>query len=98
MVERESPADSLKQVTLVIDSIDADADGYEPVWKNGERIGYITSGEYGHIVGKSLAMALVEPEFAIPGVELSAHIVGVEYPARVIDPSPYDPTGSAMRA
>jgi dimethylglycine dehydrogenase len=98
LVERESPGDSLCQVTLEVDSVDADADGYEPVWKDGERIGYITSGEYGHIVDKSLAMALVEPELATPGVELSAHIVGVEYPARVIDPSPYDPTGSAMRA
>jgi dimethylglycine dehydrogenase len=96
--ERDSTDGSLKQVTLEVDSVDADADGYEPVWKNGDRIGYITSGEYGHIVDKSLAMALVPQEFAIPGTELSAHIVGVEYPARIVEPSPYDPTGSAMRA
>ena len=56
------------------------------------------SGEYGHVVDKSLAMALVQPEIAEPGTELSTHIVGVEYPARVIEPSPHDPTGSAMRA
>ena len=87
----------LSQVTLEVDSIDADADGYEPIWKDGDRVGYITSGEYGHIVERSLAMALIEPELAVPGTELSTHIVGVEYPARVINSSPYDPTGSAMR-
>jgi len=95
--EREGPGPSLRQVTLEIDTVDADADGYEPVWGDGERVGYITSGEYGHVVEKSLAMALIAPELALPGTELSTHIVGVEYPARVIEPSPYDPSGSAMR-
>lgn len=96
--EKQSGGPALRQVTLEVDSVDADADGYEPVWKDGDRIGYITSGEYGHVVGKSLAMALVQPEFVKPGTELSTHIVGVEYPARVIEPSPYDPSGLAMRA
>ena len=95
--EQQSSGPALRQVTLEVDTVDADADGYEPVWKGSERVGYITSGEYGHIVGKSLAMALVDPELASPGTELSTHIVGVEFPARVIEPSPYDPSGSAMR-
>ena len=34
---------------------------------------------------------------AQPGTELSVHVVGVERPARVIAPSPYDPEGKAMR-
>ena len=95
--ERESGAPRMRQVTLEVDSVDAEADGYEPVWNDGERIGYITSGEFGHAVGKSLAMALIEPELAAPGTELSTHIVGVEYPTRVIESSPYDPSGLAMR-
>jgi dimethylglycine dehydrogenase len=61
-------------------------------------VGFITSGDYGHTVGKSLAMALVEQAHATNGTELTTHIVGVERPARVIAPSPYDPTGTAMRA
>ena len=48
--------------------------------------------------GKSLAMALVAPEAAEIGSELSVHIVGAERKARVIAPSPYDPAGKAMRA
>ncbi len=95
--EKEENSASMKLVTLEIDSKDADASGYEPIWKDGKRIGYVTSGGYGHTIGKSLAMALVEPDLATPGTELSAHIVGVECGARVIEPSPYDPSGQNMR-
>lgn len=96
--EKDGAGPELRQVTLEVDSVDADADGYEPVWRDGERVGYITSGEYGHTVGSSLAMALLPEELTVPGTELSTHIVGAEYPARVLSPSPYDPAGSAMRA
>jgi len=96
--ERETDSASRKLVTLEVDATDADGSGYEPVWKNGQRVGFITSGEYGHFLGKSLAMALVDREYAEPGTQLSAHLVGEERPARVIPPSPYDPAGTAMRS
>ena len=86
-----------KLVTLDVDSPDADVDGYEPIWSDGRRVGFVTSGDYGHCVGKSLAMALVEPGMAALGTQLSVHVVGVERPARVIEASPYDPTGARMR-
>ena len=44
-------------------------------------------------MGKSLAMALVAPEAAEIGSELSVHIVGAERKARVIAPSPVRPRG-----
>ena len=84
-------------VTLEIDAIDADASGFEPVWHQGRRVGFVTSGGYGYTVGKSLALALVDRDFAGEGTALSAHIVGIERPARVIAASPYDPSGKAMR-
>jgi dimethylglycine dehydrogenase len=96
--DREANGDGRRLVTLEIDALDADASGYEPVWLGDRRVGFITSGDYGHTVGKSLAMALVEQAHATNGTELTTHIVGVERPARVIAPSPYDPTGTAMRA
>ena len=95
--EQEEDAAPMKLVTLEIDATDADGSEYEPVWADGSRIGYITSGEYGHVVGKSLAMALVNREHTEVGTELTAHIVGEERPAVVIENSPYDPSGSAMR-
>ncbi len=97
MAERDGNGPAMRLVTLEVEAADADASGYEPVWANGTRIGFVTSGGYGHTVQKSLAMALVPPEFAEPGTELTVHVVGVERSARVIPPSPYDPAGKAMR-
>jgi dimethylglycine dehydrogenase len=85
-------------VTLEVDATDADASGFEPVWKDGDLVGFVTSGGYGHTVGKSLAMAMVNTDLTEPGTELSVHIVGAERVARVIAASPYDPEGKAMRA
>jgi len=96
--ERDADDARRKQVTLEVDAADADASGYEPVWIEGHRVGYITSGDYGHTVGKSLAMALVDRDYTAEGTELTTHIVGVERRAKVIAPSPYDPEGMAPRA
>ena len=95
--EREANGPNQRVVTLEVDAVDADASGYEPVWKDGKRVGFVTSGGYGHTVGKSLAMAMIDSDVAGEGSELSVHIVGAERPARVIAPSPYDPQGKAMR-
>ena len=97
LAERDSNGPAQIQVTLEIDALDADASGYEPIWSSGERVGFVTSGGYGHYTGKSLAMALVNRDKAEPGTELSVHVVGVERPARVIAPSSFDPDGNAMR-
>ena len=97
LAERDGPAPAQMLVTLEVEAEGADASGYEPVWQDGRRVGFITSGGYGHSLGRSLAMALVEPGITAPGTELSVHIVGVERPARVIPASPYDPDGKAMR-
>ncbi|MFV1877958.1 GcvT family protein [Nioella sp.] len=84
-------------VTLEVDATDADASGYEPVWQDGRRVGFVTSGGYGHTVGKSLALAMVDRAAAAEGTDLTVHIVGQECKATVIAPSPYDPAGGAMR-
>ena len=96
LAEREAgPARRL--VTLEVEAPDADAGGYEPVWRDGRRVGFVTSGAYGHCLDKSLAMALVEPGLAELGTELMVHVVGVERAARVLAPSPHDPAGGRMR-
>ncbi|BBU55350.1 dimethylglycine dehydrogenase [Mameliella alba] len=84
-------------VTLEVDATDADASGYEPVWKDGRRVGFVTSGGYGHTLGKSYVLAMMDADAAAEGTELTVHVVGAERPARVIAPSPYDPAGNTMR-
>ena len=97
IAERDGTPPEQILVTLDIDAGDADASGYEPVWSDGELVGFVTSGGYGHTIKKTLAMALVNADLAKEGTKLSVHIVGVERQATVIAPSPYDPNGNAMR-
>ncbi len=97
LAERDGNGPTQKVVTLEVDALDADASGYEPVWHAGKKVGFVTSGGYGHTLGKSLAMAMVDVDACAEGTDLSVHIVGVERPAKVIAASPYDPSGSAMR-
>ena len=97
VAERDGNGPAQRQVTLDIAADGADASGYEPIWKDGARVGFVTSGGFGHTTGKSLAMALVNTEHSSEGSDLKVHIVGVERDAKVIAASPYDPTGKAMR-
>lgn len=45
--ERETGSDQ-RLVLLAIDALDADVTGFEPVWVGGQRVGFVTSGAYGH--------------------------------------------------
>jgi dimethylglycine dehydrogenase len=90
---------SNKLVTLELsDVVDFDARGSEPVFKDGAPVGRTTSGGYGWRTAKSLALAMVKPELAKPGVELTVRVLGQDFPARVIGDSPYDAENAALRA
>ena len=97
IAEREGNGPAQRLVTLEVAADGADASGYEPVWSGDRPVGFVTSGGYGHTVGTSLAMALVDSDLASVGNDLGVHIVGVERDCRVIAPSPYDPAGAVMR-
>lgn len=97
LIERDGNGPERMIVTLEIDADDADPVGYEPVWRDGDIVGFVTSGGYGHTVRKSLAMAMVNVDAAQEGTDLKIHVVGVEKDAKVVPASPYDPKGRAMR-
>ena len=87
-----------KLVMLEVEGvIDADARGSEPVMKNGAMIGRTTSGGYGWRTGKSLALAMVGPEFSHIGGDVDVRILGETRRAIVIPDSPYDPQNKALR-
>ena len=97
-LEKTGNGPNQKLVTLEVDSSDSDASGFEPIWKNGKRVGFITSGGYGHRVQKSLAMGLINTDLAESGQEIDVHIVGKEKRCVVLGNSPWDPEGSRMRS
>jgi len=76
---------------------DADARGSEPVFKNGASVGRTTSGGYGWRLGKSLALAMVRPEYAEIGTELEVQVLGEKRRAVIIPDSPFDPENARLR-
>ena len=88
-----------KLVTLEIKDVqDADALGNNPIYSGDKVIGRATGGNYGFRVQKSLAIAMVSPEYAKVGTHLSMDILGKIYNAEVIEDSPYDPNNDLIRA
>ncbi len=86
-------------VTLEIHGVtDADARGSEPIHRDGALVGRCTSGGYGWRVGKSLALAMVQPDLTDLGTELEITILGRRHRATVIGESPFDPNNAALRA
>ena len=85
-------------VTLeVLDVTDADPRGSEPVTRDGAMVGRTTSGGYGWRTGKSLAMAMVRPEYSRPGTEVDVGVLGETRRAVVVADSPYDPANKVLR-
>ena len=82
---------------LELEAEDADASGDEGVCHQGRRVGFVTSGAYGHHVNKSLALAYVDAGIALTRPELTVHVVGEERVARILSEPPYDPKGSKLR-
>jgi dimethylglycine dehydrogenase len=95
---------SRRLVTLLLDpdpENPADVIGDEPIWHDGEVVGWVTSGGYGHFVGQSIALGYVPAELADTsgrgGSGFEIEVVGRRRPAR-IQPEPlHDPQGLRMR-
>jgi len=87
-------------VTLEVhDVTDADPLGNEPIFdKAGKIVGRATSGYYGHVLGKSLAIAYVQPGIAPVGTQLEIEVLGERKRATVLVDSPYDPQNLQLRA
>ena len=60
-------------------------------------MGFVTSGAYGHHVGKSLALAYVDRDVAESAPELTVFVVGEPRTARILPEIPYDPKGAKLR-
>ena len=77
----------------------ADVIGDEPVWHNGEVVGWITSGGYAHYSAVSLAWGYIPSELAdAVHDDFEIEIIGKRRPARIQVEPVLDPEGMRMRA
>ncbi len=77
---------------------DVDARGSEPIYVKGELVGRATHGGYGWRLGKSLALAMVKPDYSALGTELEIKILGKVHKATVIPESPFDTENERLKA
>jgi len=89
---------ALRLLSFEVDAADADAIGDEPIWHEGAVVGWVTSGGYGHTVGKSLALGYVPAELAQSAGQFEIEIIGERRAARRLDGAAVDAQGTRMRA
>jgi dimethylglycine dehydrogenase len=95
---RERESGPRQRLTLLgVDATNADVTGFEPVWADGQRVGFVTSGCYGHHVKMSLALAYLDRVVTDRPVPLEVHVLGELRPARILAEPPYDPQGLKLR-
>ncbi|WP_170608189.1 GcvT family protein [Ruegeria arenilitoris] len=86
-----------KLVSFEVDAADADVNAYEPIWLDGNVVGFCTSGGYSHYAQKSVAMGFLPIERVSDGLEVEIEILGQMRKARVILEPLFDPGGDRMR-
>ena len=86
-----------KLITLAVDAKDADAIGDEPIWHGDKVVGWVTSGGYGHTVGKSIALGYVDNAVAGETTGFAVELIGERRAAVRSAEALFDPKGLRMR-
>jgi dimethylglycine dehydrogenase len=97
LAEEKAAGPKLARVAFTIDATDADCLGDEPVWLDGEVIGWITSGGYCHHAGQSFATGYVPRANAETSGRWEIEILGERRPATLASAPLFDPNGARMR-
>ncbi len=98
IIRQKEQGIDLKLVCLVVEANDSDPWGYNPILKDGEKIGMTSSGGYGHRVEKSIALGYVKSEFSTAGTDMDVEILGRARKAKVVTMPLYDPENKKMKS
>lgn len=82
---------------FVVKARDADVWGDEPIWHDGEVVGFVTSGGYAHFVRKSVALGFLPATLASAPRKVHIEILGELREATLIEAPLFDPAGERMR-
>ena len=88
---------SRRLMAFEVDAADADVHGYEPIWLDGQVVGFCTSGGYAHSAGRSIAQGFLPTERIQEGLAVEIEILGQMRPARLITTPLFDADGARMR-
>ena len=76
----------------------ADCIGNEPIWHDGEVVGWVTSGGFAHHSGLSMALGYVPDDVAASEGPWEIEVLGRRREASRLSEPPFDASGSRMRA
>jgi len=94
-LKQQEPAYRLTAMEVAAE--DADAWGGEPILRDGEYVGYVSSAAFGHCAGKSLALGYVKSDVSPESGDLSIELVGQSRSVRALTEPAVDPKGDRMR-
>ncbi len=95
LAEREAGGE-LRLCPFSLDDVGVDQLADEPIWQDDRVVGWITSGAYGHSVGRTVALGYL-PRRLADSQGFEVEILGERVPARREDEALHDPTGDRMR-
>lgn len=84
-------------VSLLLDEGDCEAAYGSTIYQNGEVVGYVTSGGYGHTIKQSIALGYVRTDLAVEGTELTVDVFGEQRQATVGGDPIFDPKNERPR-
>ncbi|HEX5814748.1 MAG TPA: FAD-dependent oxidoreductase [Methylomirabilota bacterium] len=103
LLRRRDRPRSRRLLTFTLDDPEPLLLGDEPIWRDGRLVGRITSGAYGHTLGRSVGMGYVSHPDGVDTTFLQSarwelEIATARVPATAHLEPPYDPTSARVRA
>ena len=86
-----------KLVSFLVEATDADVVAWEPIWLQGEVVGFCTSGGYSHFTGQSVAQGFLPSAKVQDGLAVEIEILGTRHRAKVHLAPLFDADGARMR-
>jgi len=101
--QREAGPPTRRLVQLLVQDPEPLLFSAEPVLRDGEWIGYNRIGAYGHTLGSSVGLAMLEDEEPLPdervlGASYEVDVAGVRYPVTVSLKPLYDPERARIKS
>ena len=100
---KEAGTPSRRLVQFLMQDPSVDLLGAEPIFCNGEHVGFMRTGAYGHTLGGSVGLGMVERDAPIPASfiaegDFTVQIYGEKYPATASLRPLFDPDRTRPRA
>ena len=95
--EERASGPARRLCSFVVEADDADVQGYEPIWLEGEVQGFCTSGGYSHHAQVSVAQGFLPVGKISEDLEVEIEILGQMRKARLVTTPLFDADGARMR-